>query len=121
MERGQPFALAAGLLDYCRLHDIQVQAWSPLGGEAFYKQVKPGEPHPRQAMLDAVQAVADARGCSPQAVMLAWLLRHPAKVQPILGTLTPERLRELVKADAIELSRTEWYVLFAASQGLNVP
>jgi predicted oxidoreductase len=53
--------------------------------------------------------------------MLAWLLRHPAKVQPILGTLTPERLREAVKADDIKLSRSEWYRLFNAALGRNVP
>jgi predicted oxidoreductase len=120
-DRGQPGALATGLLDDCRLHDMQVQAWSPLGGGGFYKTRTAGEAHPKQALIDAVQAVADARGCSAQAVMLAWLLRHPAKVQPILGTLTPERLREAVKADDIKLSRSEWYRLFNAALGRNVP
>jgi predicted oxidoreductase len=119
--RGQPSALAAGILDYCRLRDLQVQAWSPLGGGGFNKPLAPGEVHPKQALIEAVKSVADARGCSAQAIMLAWLLRHPAKVQPILGTLTPERLREAVKADALELSREEWYGLFSAALGEKVP
>lgn len=120
-ERGQPFAAADGILDYCRLHGLQLQAWSPLGGGAFYQQAKSGEPHPRQHLLDALRKTADARGCSPQTIMLAWLLRHPAKIQPILGTLTPERLRETAKADQIDLDRTEWYALFNAALGRNVP
>jgi predicted oxidoreductase len=120
-ERGRSTALASGILDYCRLHDMQVQAWSPLGGGDFNKARAPGEVHPKQALIDVVKAVADARGCSAQAIMLAWLLRHPAKVQPILGTLTPERLREAVKADDIELSREEWYGLFDAAIGGKVP
>jgi predicted oxidoreductase len=120
-ERGRSTALAAGILDYCRLKDMQVQAWSPLGGGGFNQARVAGGVHPKQTLIDAVKSVADARGCSAQAIMLAWLLRHPAKVQPILGTLTPERLRESVKADEIELSREEWYGLFGAAIGGRVP
>jgi predicted oxidoreductase len=120
-DRGQSTALAAGILDYSRLHGMQVQAWSPLGGGGFNKARAPGEMHPKQALIDATETVAKARGCSTQAIMLAWLLRHPAKVQPIIGTLTPERLREAVKADDIELSREEWYGLFDAAIGGKVP
>lgn len=120
--RAEPPALATGVLDHCRLHDMQVQAWSPLGGGAFNKPSLPaGQPHPKQALIDTVKAMADARGCAPQALMLAWLLRHPARIQPILGTITPGRLRESVKADDIELGREDWYRLLTAALGRNVP
>lgn len=121
VDGGRTWALATGVLDYCRLNDILVQAWSPLGGGRFNKRPATGAPHPQQGLIDAVQAIAAARGCSPQAIMLAWVLRHPARAMPILGTMTPDRLRDSAKAVDIELSREEWYRLLTASLGRNVP
>ncbi|CAN5826070.1 aldo/keto reductase family oxidoreductase [soil metagenome] len=113
--------LATGLLDYCRQHKMLVQAWSPLGGGTFYKGNCDGSAHPQQPLLDAIGEIANERGCSSEAIMLAWLLRHPARIQPILGTLNPDRLRNAARADELELSRIEWYALFTAALGRNLP
>jgi Predicted oxidoreductase len=109
-----------GTLDYCRLNGIQIQAWSPVGGGAFYN-TPAGQPHPKQALLDAVRSLAESYNCSDQAIMLSWVLRHPAGIQPILGTITPERLLDSVRADTIQLSRNEWYGLLRASLGEDLP
>jgi predicted oxidoreductase len=58
---------------------------------------------------------------SREAIVVAWLLRHPAGIQPILGTRTPERLRACCEADAVTLSREEWYALLTAARGEAVP
>ncbi|WP_269525071.1 aldo/keto reductase [Coraliomargarita parva] len=121
LHQDTPGSLGTGLLDYCRLHGILVQAWSPVGGGAFYHARAGDEPHPKQALLDLVHTFAESYNCSAQAIMLAWLLRHPACIQPILGTLTPERLQESAQAETIQLSRVEWYQLLQAAIGHPVP
>ncbi|MET0892917.1 MAG: aldo/keto reductase, partial [Pseudoxanthomonas sp.] len=58
---------------------------------------------------------------SPEAILLAWLLRHPAGIQPVIGTGNPQRLIAGCQADTIELSREEWYALLAAARGAPAP
>lgn len=111
---------ADGLLDYCRLHGILVQAWSPLGGGRL---VDPGEDAPAtvRAAAAAVARLAADKGTTPEAIALAWLLRHPAGIQPVVGTRRPERLAAAVEADRVVLDRAEWYGLLAAARGADVP
>jgi predicted oxidoreductase len=120
-DRGETSALATGILDYCRLHGMLVQAWSPLGGGNFFKKREPGEAHPKQALIDAVRTMAEAKGCVPEALFLAWLWRHPAGIQPVIGSITPERIAAMAAAENIELSRNEWYLLLQAAIGRKVP
>ncbi len=101
---------AAGILDYCRRHELLVQAWSPLAG---------GKLSGPAAALAA--QFAQARGVSTEAVLLAWLLRHPAPIQPIIGTTNTQRLTGSCQAPSIELTREEWYALLAAVRGAGVP
>jgi len=109
-----------GTLDYCRLHDIQIQAWSPVAGGKLFK---PGDDDP-QNVHDAARLIAELaeqHNTTVAAIALAWLLRHPAKILPIIGTLTPERIGESAQADNVELSRMQWYRLLAAANGAGVP
>ncbi|MGH8027646.1 MAG: aldo/keto reductase [Pseudoxanthomonas sp.] len=101
---------ARGLLDYCREHELLVQSWSPLAG---------GRLSGSAAAL-AVQLAQD-KGVTSEAVLLAWLLKHPATIQPILGTTRPDRLAGSCRADADLLTREEWYSLLAAVRGASVP
>lgn len=114
------YAHADGLLDYCRLHGILVQAWSPLGGG---KLVDPGADAPAtvRAAASAVARLAAEKGTTPEAVALAWILRHPAGIQPVVGTRQPARLAAAVEADGLVLDRAEWYGLLAAARGADVP
>lgn len=106
-------ALSAGLLDYCRLQDMLVQAWSPLGGGKLFE---PGHP-----VASLAAGLAKEKKVSPEAILLAWILRHPAGIQPIIGTTRVERVKAAAEADTITLSRQEWYALLAAARGTRVP
>lgn len=107
-----PYANVSGTLDYCRANDIMIQAWSPVAGGAFLD-------HP--ALKAELETIGEKHGVTGSAVAVAWLLRHPAGIQPILGTKTPSRITETVTADTIQLTRVEWYRLLAAARGAGVP
>ena len=109
-QQGGTYAGATGTLDYCREHGVLVQAWSPLAGGKL-----------SGAAAELVTEMARAKGTSPEAVLLAWLLKHPAPIQPIVGTTNRERLVASCAGDGVELSRGEWYGLLAAVRGAGVP
>jgi predicted oxidoreductase len=73
-----------------------------------------------KATAAAASALAAKKGVTMEAILLAWLLRHPAGIQPILGTSNPARIKEACAADSVELTREEWYGLFTAGRGGNV-
>ncbi len=116
----QAFASAAGTLDYCRLHDIRIQSWSPLarGDLVHPPHDAPETVHHTSAL---VHELANSYGTNPAAIVLAWLLRHPAGIQPVVGTTNRDRLMQCCEADSIELTREEWYSLLERSQGEGVP
>ena len=114
------YTAADGLLDYCRLNDILVQAWSPVAGGRLIDPPQSAEA-PVRAAAAAVARLAAEKHTSREAIALGWLLRHPAGIQPIIGTTNVERLRASCEADAVSLSREEWYTLLAAARGEPVP
>ena len=102
-----------GVLDYCRLRDITIQAWSPLQfgmfGGCFVD-------HPDFPELNQVLATLGSKyGVTKAAVAIAWILRHPAKMQAIAGTMNPRHLKEICAAADVELTHQEWYELYLAS------
>jgi predicted oxidoreductase len=102
-----------GILDYCRLHDITIQPWSPLQAGFFGGVILD---HPDYSDLNIVlRRIADEQGVTPDAVAIAWLLRHPAGMQPILGTMTPGRITAQAYATDVSLSREDWYELYRAA------
>jgi predicted oxidoreductase len=107
-------------LDYCRVHQIQVQAYSPLKAGNIGKPPNllnpPADAAPEvKKAIQALQDVAKAHSTSTSAVMLAWLLHHPANIVPIIGATKPEHVIDNCAADRIELSRGEWYTLLRAA------
>ena len=117
---GHAYASAAGTLDYCRLHDIRVQAWSPLASGKLASTSEFSDPVIRETAT-LLRQLGDAKGVAPEAIQLAWLLRHPAGIQPIVGTTDAVRLVACAAADEVQLSREEWYALFTAARGGRVP
>jgi predicted oxidoreductase len=107
----------AGTLDYCVANDIQLQAWGPLHGNIL----KPdsAETPAQQQAAELIGTIAAGYGVTPAAIALAWLLRHPAGIVPVVATSSPAHLVENCAADSVELSRSEWYALFAASGRLT--
>ena len=107
-----------GTLEYCRRHDITLQAYSPLmHGRLGAKDLSERE----AACLAALQTLVAEKGGTVDTLLVAWLLRHPAKIQPVLGSCDPGRIAACCRADDIELTREEWYTLWAAARGTNLP
>jgi len=101
------------VLDYCRLNDITVQPWSPFQ-YGFFKGVFLDNPEFPE--LNAkINKIAKKYSVSNTTIAFAWLLRHPAKMQPVTGTMNVERLKDCVKAAEITLTREEWYTIFLAA------
>jgi predicted oxidoreductase len=114
------FANATGVLEYCRLHDIMIQAWSPLARGQLIAP-KPDAPQNVKNTAALVAELAAKKNTTKEGVALAWLLRHPAMIQPILGTHKVDHIANAVAADTVELSRQEWYSLLEAARGAGVP
>jgi predicted oxidoreductase len=100
-------------------------AWSPLGGGMFGDAGTVPENAPRRAgLLRLVETVAKAAkryGVSPGVMTLAWLMKHPSGILPIVGTIQPDRIREMTRADAIDISREDWYRIFVAARMEPLP
>jgi predicted oxidoreductase len=110
-----------GTLEYCRQHHITIQAWGPLKSGAVITGVTEPLSPAAQDVAQIVAEMAHAKGVSKEAIAVAWLLHHPAKMQPILGTTKPERIKAACGADRVELTRDEWYRLFIAGRGDQMP
>ena len=102
-----------GVLDFCRLHDITIQPWSPFQHGFFSGVFLGNEKFPE--LNRKIDEVAARYGVSNTTIAIAWLLRHPARMQPITGTMNLERLRDCVKAADITLTRPEWYEIYRAA------
>ena len=100
-------------------------AWSPLAGGKLgdgAKKVLPAqEAYQTEAIGAALDEMARDHGASRTVIALAWLLKHPACIVPIVGTTHPDKIRDAVRADTVELSRDEWYRLFRAALGRPLP
>ncbi|CAI6080150.1 Oxidoreductase YdhF [Paenibacillus sp. JJ-100] len=101
------------ILDYCRLHDMTIQPWSPFQYGFFEGVFLDNEKFPElNAKINEIAAKYDV---SNTTIAIAWLLRHPAKMQPVTGTMNIERLRDCVKASDVHLTRLEWYEIYRAA------
>jgi predicted oxidoreductase len=122
-QRGHGATGAAGTIDYCRREGILIQAWSPVARGAMLQLPADaaGVAGNVRAAATAVAALAEARETTCEAIALAWLLRHPTPIQPIIGTCQSTRIAASCLADTITLTREEWYRLFVAARGAPVP
>ena len=102
-----------GVLDYCRLHGITIQPWSPLQHGFFEGCFVDNEKFPE---LNAVlKTIGNKYGVSKTTVAFAWILRHPANMQPVTGTTNLTRLSDCLKATQVTLTREEWYEIYRAA------
>ena len=108
----------ASTLDYCRLNDITIQAWSPLQF-GFIKGHFMGNPD--YADLNAkLEELGHAYGITAIAMAIAWILRHSAKIQSVVGSVNAQRMLEIAKAAEITITRKDWYDLYCAT-GKSLP
>lgn len=101
------------VLDYCRIHDITIQAWSPFQMPGWKGCFIGAKEYPD--LNRKIQELAEKYRVNETTIATAWILRHPANMQVIAGTTSEERLKQIVRACAIELSREEWYQLYLAA------
>lgn len=100
-------------LDYCRINDITIQAWSPLQVGMFGGTFIDNPDFPE--LNKTLQELADREGVSKTAVAIAWILRHPAKMQAIIGTMNPSHIEDACDASKVNLSHHDWYALYLAA------
>jgi predicted oxidoreductase len=104
-----------GELDYMQLHQIQPMAWNPLG--AFYKEVTP-QTNRLQGLLQKLSVKYDV---SDDLILLAWIIKHPAKIQPVVGTTQVNRIKNLEKLNGFELELEDWFAIWSESIGTKIP
>ena len=103
-----------GILDYCRLKGITLQAWSPFQ-KGFFDGVFLGERQNYAELNDVIDELAHTYDVPPAAIAVAWITRHPANMQVVLGTTTIDRMRNSAAGSDVPLTRPEWYRLFTAA------
>ena len=122
---GRLDCLVDGTLDQCLERHITPLAWSPLGGGFLGTGGTVWDKHPNRENLlklqTAVDEMAAKHSVSRTVLSLAWLLKHPSKIIPIVGSANPEHIRDAVNADAVNLSREDWYRLLLAARGKPLP
>jgi predicted oxidoreductase len=114
-----------GTLDQCIERKITPLAWSPIGGGMLGEGGKVREDHPRKEILtkliDLLDQTAAKYGVSRTVMSLAWLLKHPSGIIPIVGSAKPPHIDDAAKADKIDLDREDWYRLLVAARGEKLP
>lgn len=103
-----------GLLDYSRINGMMLQAWSPFQ-KGFFDGVFLGDSENFGDLNDVIDELAKVYGVTPTGIAVAWITRHPAKIQVVLGTTKPERVVEAAAGSSVSLTREEWYRLFRAA------
>lgn len=103
-----------GLLDYSRINGMTLQAWSPFQ-KGFFDGVFLGDREHYGELNDALDEIAAAHGVTPTGIAVAWITRHPANMQVVLGTTNPARVLESAAGSQVPLTREEWYRLFRAA------
>ena len=110
-------AIYDGTLNQCEQHGLHPMVWSPLAGG----RIMTGDDSDALRARDALIAMAKELDATPEQVALAWVAALPSQPQVIIGTNQPDRIRDSAASDSVELSRTQWYQLWEAAQGVEVP
>jgi len=107
------------ILNHARLNDVTLQAWSPFQ-KSFFDGVFLGDREQYAELNDVLEELASAHGVTPTGIAVAWITRHPAHFQVVLGTTNPQRVRDSAAGSDVRLSREEWYRVLTAA-GHTVP
>ncbi|MEQ8153680.1 MAG: aldo/keto reductase [Clostridiaceae bacterium] len=106
------------ILEYCRLNNITIQAWSPFQHGFFEGIFLNNKKFPE--LNKVLDRISEEKNVSTSAIAIAWILRHPARMQPIIGTTNKDRLKDICTASTVSLSREEWYEIYR-SAGNKLP
>ena len=118
MEDSQAAMRDGSIFEYCKLHDVVIQAWSVLQFGYFKGNFVGNEKF--QALNQVLDRLAFKYGVTPSTIAISWILRYPAKIQAVVGTTNPKHLREVSQAANFSLTRKEWYEIYLAA-GNDLP
>lgn len=118
MEDSQAAMRDGSIFEYCKLHDVVIQAWSVLQFGYFKGNFVGNEKF--QALNQVLDRLAIKYGVTSSTIAISWILRYPAKMQAVVGTTNPKHLREVSQAANFSLTRKEWYEVYLAA-GNNLP
>ena len=104
-----------GTLDFLNAQNIGTMAWSPLG--SYFKE----DSKKKSRIKKCLDSLCQKYNCSEDQLLLAWLLSHPSKIYPVVGTTSTERMEKALQASTVNLELTDWFLLLEASQGKVVP
>jgi len=113
MENDDAVNRDGNVLDYCRLNDITIQPWSPFQYGFFEGVFLGNDKFPE--LNQTIDEIAIKYEVSNTTIAIAWLLRHPARMQPVTGTMNISRLKDCCKASDVHLTREEWYAIYRAA------
>ena len=118
MEDSQAAMRDGSIFEYCKLHDVVIQAWSVLQFGYFRGNFVGNEKF--QALNQVLERLAIKYGVTSSTIAISWILRYPAKMQAVVGTTNPKHLREVSQAANFSLTRKEWYEIYLAA-GNDLP
>lgn len=118
MEDSQAAMRDGSIFEYCKLHDVVIQAWSVLQFGYFKGNFVGNEKF--QALNQVLDRLAIKYGVTSSTIAISWILRYPAKMQAVVGTTNPKHLRKVSQATNFSLTRKEWYEIYLAA-GNNLP
>jgi len=110
-----------GTIEYCQQNKVQLQAWGCLSQGLFTGNSLESAPEHVKNTAKLVKQLAVDYQVPPEAIVLAFIMRHPAKIQPVIGTTNPQRIKACAMASDIELSREHWYQLYVSARGQELP
>lgn len=120
---GTTVNFSEGLMEYCQMEKIQIQAWGPLAQGKFSGRSVENESENIRKTAELVKQMAAAKETTPEAIVLGWLMRHPAMIQPVIGTANAERIIACKDAERQSqlMTREEWYSLYVSGRGKHMP
>lgn len=110
-----------GTMEFCRMENIQLQSWGPLAQGLYSGASLDGKPDTVVQTAKLVSRLAEEKNTTPEAIVLAWLMTHPAAIQPVIGTVNPKRILACRDAATLRLTREEWYTLYESTRGKKMP
>ena len=121
MKAGCESGFPRGTLEFCEQQNMQLQAWSPMALGVYTGNPSESPSAAELATTKLISQLANRYSSNPNAILLAWLLKHPVNIQPVIGTSNIKRIKECAQSPKVELSRDDWYLLFETARGQGVP
>jgi predicted oxidoreductase len=120
---GNRHSFPEGTIEYCLDNSIRLQAWAPLARGAYTGRASEARTPEEAATAQLVASLAHGKNTTPEAIVLAWLMKHPAGIEPVIGTRNPSRILACQDAElqAVNMTRHEWYALWSAARGADLP